>query len=68
MTGKLIQFINRDGENEELWWIDDECDIDSLEDFYKEYEDTDYDSFEEFMEALYIDYPAERVFVEEINI
>lgn len=66
MIERLIQ-IMADG-IEELWQFPFKMDIDTIISFWKEYEKSDFDSFEDYMEEKYPNVECTRVFTEIIFV
>lgn len=66
MTGTLFQVLE-DG-TEELWWADEGITSEIMEEYFKEFKETEFDEFGEFMESEHPDINTYRVFTEEIYI
>lgn len=66
MSKILYQLL---GENtEELWYFPYDIEIETIKAFYKQYEESVCDDFEQFMNEFHSEIDCERVFVEEVNI
>lgn len=63
---RLIQLLG-DG-IEELWEFASGVQDHEIQKLYKEYEKSEFESFEEFIEENYSNLNCNRVFVDEINI
>lgn len=53
---------------EELWEFDEDIKDEQITEFYKEYQESEYELFDEFMEEQHPEVQAERKFVDEVYI
>lgn len=66
MTGRLLQIGNEDDGDGLYWTPDRRITEDMIKKWHNEYMNSDFESFEEFLDETH--YVIERVFVEEIYI
>lgn len=63
---RLVQLL---GATEELWYFPDDVTDEGIQKLWKDYMDTDFDSFEEYIESLgELAAVAERTYVDEIYV
>lgn len=63
---RTVQIIADDFEA--LFLIDDNLTDEEVKTFYKEFEESEYDDFEDFMNDVYSNIGFERMFVDEIYV
>ena len=63
---RTVQIIADDFEA--LFLIDDNLTDEEVKTFYKEFEESEYDDFEDFMSDVYSNIGFERMFVDEIYV
>lgn len=63
---RTVQIIADDFEA--LFLIDDNLTDEEVKTFYKEFEESDYDDFEEYVNEIYSDKKFERIFVDELYV
>lgn len=63
---RTIQILSDDFEA--LFLIDDNLTDEEVKTFYKEFEESEYDDFEDFMSDVYSNIGFERMFVDEIYV
>lgn len=52
----------------QLLWSKEHIDTENLEEWYKQYIDSEYESFVDFLEAIHPEFDIERVYVTEIYV